>query len=179
MTQPRNIVVYLEFGPTFAAREGLRAAAAEATLLNEIGRPERFALVAAGTDRAPLDAATAAGLIAPADERIGEPVSVGQARAAGPETLHVLAHVDVVPFNLEAVNGWLEAQADAARAEGALQYEVWRQADRPNHFTVIQAWADQDAWARHVESAATRGFRAKLMTLKGALYDERLYRRVD
>ena len=94
--------------------------------------------------------------------------------------MYVLVHVDVVPFNLDAVGEWLRAQADAARsAPGGLRYDVWRQVGRPNHFTVIQVWSDPAAYAHHVESAATRAFRANVLTVKGALYDERLYRRVD
>ena len=44
---------------------------------------------------------------------------------------------------------------------------------------MIQAWADRDAYARHVEDAATRAFRDKVMSVKSALYDERLYHRLD
>jgi hypothetical protein len=44
---------------------------------------------------------------------------------------------------------------------------------------VIQAWADRDTYARHVEDAATRAFRDKVMSVKSALYDERLYHRLD
>jgi len=67
--------------------------------------------------------------------------------------------VDVLPFNLSAVGEWLKTQAEAARLEsGALRYDVWRQADRPNHFTVIQVWADRTAYTHHVESAATQAF---------------------
>jgi len=201
MTEPVGLVTYLDFGPSFAdaasdglqawaARVGSDAGASEATLLREVGRPERFALIETWADPARLEAhrtantalatGVAVGLCAPPDERIGEPFSLGTASPAGPPALYVLVHVDVVPFNLEAVGGWLRTEADAARAtSGALRYEVWRQVGRPNHFTVIEGWADLDAYARHVESEATRAFRANLTTVKGALYDARLYQRVD
>jgi len=60
-----------------------------------------------------------------------------------------------------------------------LRYDIWRQVGRPNHFTVVQAWSDHAAYASHIESASTRAFRDNLLTLKGALYDERQYRRLD
>jgi quinol monooxygenase YgiN len=201
MTEPVGLVTYLDFGPSFAgaASDGLRAwaarvraddAASEATLLREVGRPERFALIETWADQARLDAhrsanaslapAAAAGLCAPPDERIGEPFSLGAETQTRHPALYVLVHVDVVPFNLEAVGVWLKAEAEASRASpGALRYEVWRQAGRPNHFTVIEGWADADAYARHVESEPTRAFRANLTTVKGALYDARLYQSVD
>jgi quinol monooxygenase YgiN len=201
MTEPTSIVTYLDFGPSFAetATQGLRSwatlirsedEAEEATLLSEIGRPERFALVATWTERTRLEAhqasgarpepRTAEGLSAPPDARIGEAFSIGSARPASPDPLYVLVHVDVAPINLAAAADWLRAQAEFGQsARGASRFEVWRQADRPNHFTMIQVWSDQAAYAAHVESAATRAFRANLLSMRGALYDERLYRRVD
>jgi quinol monooxygenase YgiN len=200
MTESVGVVTYLDFGPSFAevAAKGLRAwaegagsqsGAGGAILLNEVNRSERFALVETWTDQDSLNAhqtsgarqelSTAPGLAAPPDERLGEPFRVGSARSVGPQALYVLVHVDVIPFNLGAVGDWLKAESDLARsASGALQYDIWRQVGRPNHFTVIQAWADGDAYARHVEAAPTRAFRANVMSVKGALYDERLYRRL-
>ena len=201
MTEPANVVTYLDFAPSAAeaATPGLKewaahshdqSGASEARLLREMRRPERFALVETWADpkalhvdqasgaRGPLS--TTAGLAAPPDERVGEPFSLGPAPLAEPGALHVLVHVDVIPFNLEVVGGWLTAQAEAARAaSGALGYDVWRQAGRPNHFTVIQVWADDETYARHVAAPGTHAFRANLLSVKGALYDERLYRRVD
>ena len=196
-----NLVTYLDFGPSFAraASQGLQAWAVvirsqdgvgEATLLSEINRRERFALVETWAEPAQLDArvasgarldpAIAAGLSASPDERIGEPFSIGPPRPSGPRSLHVLVHVDVVPFNLTAVGDWLKAEAEAARlAPGSLRYDIWRQLNRPNHFTVVQVWADQAAYARRVESSAARTFRDNLLTVKGALYDERRYQTLD
>lgn len=197
-----SLVTYFDFGPSFIteATQGLRAWAAsirreseviEMILLSEVNRPERFALMEIWTEMAQLSAHQASGarslssiaasLCAPPDERIGEPFTIGTAQSGGTEaSLFVLVHVDVLPFNLMAVGEWLKTQAQAARLEsGALRYDVWRQTDRPNHFTVIQIWADRNAYAHHVESAATQAFRANLRTVKGSLYDERLYQRVD
>ena len=196
-----NLVTYLDFGPSFAraAIPGLQAWAAfvrsqdgsgEATLLCEINRAERFALVETWADPAQLDArlasgprlepAVAAGLAASPDERIGEPFSIEASRPTAPGSLHVLVHVDVTPFNLAAVGDWLKAEAEAARlAPGSQRYDIWRQLDRPNHFTVVQVWADQAAYARRVESSAARTFRDNLLTVKGALYDERRYQTLD
>lgn len=191
-----------EAGP--ALRDWVRRLRAEegaldALLLREIGRPERFAVVETWRDEMALAAhqasgasignGAAAGLSAPPDERVGAAFNIAPVRAAGPETpagplpagaLYVLIHVDTAPFNLDPVNAWLISQAKAGRAEpGALRYEVWRQIDRLNHFTVIQVWANRRAYDHHIESPTTRAFRANLLIFKGALYDERLYQAVE
>ncbi len=198
MTDPAHLVTYLEFGPSFAAAaaQALPAWATsvrsetgvdEVMLLAEINRPERFALVETWSDltqlnarqasRAHPDLSAAQGQCAPADERIGEPFCIGTVGPGELGGLYALIHIDVVPFNLAAVGDWLTDQAEAARS-AALRYDVWRQVDRPNHFTVVQVWADHLAYAHHVEGAATHTFRSRLLSLKGALYDERLYRRM-
>jgi quinol monooxygenase YgiN len=67
--------------------------------------------------------------------------------------------------------------ADESRKEaGVVRFEVLQQTNRPNHFSVIEIWKDQDAYNRHITAAHTRNFREKLMPMSGALYDERLYK---
>ena len=189
-----NRVTYIDSNPLFATSvaEELRVLATriskspdvvEAKLLIEISRPERFALIETWTESTPTAAREAPAyldatgfLCSPPDERAGEAFSTGAALPSDPTALNVLVHIDVVPFNLALVGEWLRAEAEAARlAAGALSYEIWRQADRPNHFTAIQVWADHAAYAQHLASETTRAFRANLLTMKGALYDERLY----
>jgi quinol monooxygenase YgiN len=56
---------------------------------------------------------------------------------------------------------------------------VQQQGNRPNHFTVVEIWADQKAYDAHVMAGHTRQFRDKLGPMSGALYDERLYKALD
>ena len=46
---------------------------------------------------------------------------------------------------------------------------------RPNHFHLIEVWADRSAFTGHILADHTKQFRAKVTPLEGALYDERLY----
>jgi hypothetical protein len=59
---------------------------------------------------------------------------------------------------------------------GNLQFDVWRQTTRPNHFTVVESWANRGAFDVHEMQKETREFRMKLGPMSGALYDERLYK---
>ena len=58
---------------------------------------------------------------------------------------------------------------------GNLRFDVLQQESRPNHFTLIEAWRDRNAFELSVTAASTKEFRQKLTPLSGALYDERLY----
>jgi quinol monooxygenase YgiN len=64
---------------------------------------------------------------------------------------------------------------DTLKEPGNLRYDVFAQKNRPNHFTVVEGWADRKALADHAAAAHTRTFRQQLLPMQGALYDERLY----
>jgi quinol monooxygenase YgiN len=53
---------------------------------------------------------------------------------------------------------------------------VLQQANRGNHFSVLEAWTNRKALDGHAAAAHTRDFRAKLTPVAGALYDERIYK---
>ncbi len=59
---------------------------------------------------------------------------------------------------------------------GNLQFDVWQQVGRPNHFTVVESWNTRGAFDLHQMQKETREFRGKLAPMLGALYDERLYK---
>jgi quinol monooxygenase YgiN len=88
-----------------------------------------------------------------------------------------LTHVDVIPPQLESGTAKVKAFVEAGRAApGNLRFDDVVQANRKNHFTVIEAWksqADKNAW---VSGKTARTFREELQPIGGALYDERLYR---
>ena len=54
-----------------------------------------------------------------------------------------------------------------------------QQANRPNHFTVFEVWANRKALDTHATAAHTRVFREKVSPMAGALYDERFYKALD
>jgi quinol monooxygenase YgiN len=115
-------------------------------------------------------------LITAVDTRIHNALIGGADTARGQGTVFIVTHIDVPPPNKDACIALVEAQVAAGRKNpGCVRFEVFQQADRPNHFSVVQAWADRAAYDAHIVMPHTRDFRMKLTPLSGGLYDERIY----
>lgn len=196
---PVYVVTFLETGAPSAAKAALalrRLAAAsrkEASnagfvALRETRRPGRFAILETWRDKAALDAHEAAAkatadklsalLVAPPDRRPCVALDVA-APAAGAEpagAVTVLTHVDVIPPAKDQAIGLVkQLAADSRKESGALRFDVLQQGNRPNHLFLVETWRDRTARDAHVMAEGSRAFRAKLLPLQGALYDERLY----
>ena len=92
----------------------------------------------------------------------------------------MLTHVDVPPPFKDTTISLLQQLSEASRKEtGNQRFEVQQQGNRPNHFTVVESWADRRGYDAHVMAASTRQFRDKLGPMSGALYDERLYKPLE
>ncbi len=200
-SQPVTIVVYTEVAPAKAAEakklilayaDQARKAkgAAEITALQQISNPGHFALIEqwqsqadkqafASTDpvtkyRAALDPLRSAAY----DERIHNAQAVGPSKpVSSGDAIVVLTHVDVIPPQLEPGTAKVKAIVEQGRAApGNLRFDDVVQANRKNHFTVIETWksqADDNAW---ISSATARTFREELQPMAGALYDARVYK---
>ena len=158
--------------------------------LEEISRPNRFAIVEAWKDKAALDAHVSADHThafrdklktiqnAPYDERVNNLLYSGQdATENRPNAVYVVTHVDVVPPAKDDCMALLKnMSADTAKDSGNVGYLVLQQANRANHFTVFEKWRGLKAAEAHAMADHTRAFREKLVPIAGALYDERFYR---
>jgi quinol monooxygenase YgiN len=159
-------------------------------VLQEIGRPNRFAIIEAWRDPGALDAhAKAASTLdfrnnlmaietAPYDDRINNALATKKGKnAAEPGTIYVVSHVDVLPAGKDDCLAALKAMAiESADDSGNISYDSFEQVNRGNHFTVIEAWANESAFDAHAAAAHTRAFRKKIMPFIGAPYDDRLYK---
>ena len=198
---PIYIVTYFEVGPPAASQTvGLLRQFAAATrkadgntsfvALQEIGRPSRFAMVEVWRDKAALDghAAAVGGLrdklqplfTSPLDIRTNSGLAVAGppvgAEPGAESTVYVLTHVDVFPAGKDQTIEMLKQLAEASRKEGGnLRFDVLQQEGRANHLPLVEVWRDAAAQRSHAMAEHTRAFRAKLVPLQGALYDERLY----
>lgn len=198
------VATYIEVMPTAAAsgaallKQYRDASAKEdgnlrADALQETDRPNRFVIVEAWRDKAALDAhAQSAGTAkfreqltpiadAPYDERITNVLYATQGKGERrSDAIFVVTHVDVIPPGKDDCIAALKAMStDTANDSGNISYQVLQQANRANHFTVVEAWTDRNALDDHAQAAHTRAFRQKLSPIAGALYDERIYKALN
>lgn len=164
-----------------------------AEVVQRLDEPHQFVILAVWRDQAAFEAhgkgasstemreKIAAIRNAPTDERVHAGLAVGLIESkAGPGAIYVVTHVDVIPPRKDdGVAAVKQLAADSRKADGNLRFEVVQQANRPNHFTVVEIWKDAKAVEAHTMAAPTRQFRDKLATMTGALYDERKYKGVD
>lgn len=162
-------------------------------VLQEIARANRFVIVEQWKDQAALDAHQQSAATttfrdslkaienAPYDQRIDTPLYGTQGASNGSaDIIYVVTHIDVVPTGKDACLQGLQAMSsDTVKEPGNISYQALQQANRSNHFTVIEAWRNMKAAQAHAMAEHTRAFRAKLVPIAGALYDERFYKAVQ
>ena len=199
-SQPVTIVTYTEVAPAkmadarklilaYAAAARKADGAVQIDVGQRVSDPGHFGLVEqwkslaakqafAATDaatkfRAALDPLRSAAY----DERIHNALSVGPAKPTPAGSIMVLTHVDVIPTQVDPGTAKVKAFVEEGRsASGNLRFDDVVQANRKNHFTVIEAWkapADKSAW---ISGKSARTFREDLQPMGGALYDERVYK---
>ena len=197
---PVYVVTYFDVAPPAApqtaalARQFVEASRKEAgnmgfEVLEEIGRPNRLAILETWRDKQAYDAHDTAAtttafrdklqplLIGGTGIRVFGGLSIAAPTARpGPQTLHVLTHVDVFPAGKDQAAALVTALAEANRKmPGNLLFDVLQVDGHPNHFTLVQGWGSRKAFDDSLMAASTRDFRQKITPLEGALYDERLY----
>jgi quinol monooxygenase YgiN len=163
-----------------------------AYIAQEVSRANRFLILEIWKDQAAFDAhgkSTATTALAeefkaiqnaPLDVRVHNGMAVVDSPAAGTDALVVASHVDVPPPRKDELVAALTPLAEQSRkVAGNQRFEVWQQTNRPNHFTVVEAWRGQRAYDARGSAAPQRTFRDKLGPMLGALYDERLYRIIN
>jgi len=192
-------VTYVEVGPILAKvgaaalktyKDASRNTEGNVSLevLQRIDRPNQFVVLGAWADQKAFEThANGANLkalneklgtttAAPSDTRTHNALAVAPAKA-GKDPIYVVTHVDVIPPQKDnGVAALQQLAADSRSHQGNLQFDVWQQTNRPNHFSVVEAWANRGAFDVHEMQKPTREFRNKLATMTGALYDERLYK---
>ena len=196
-------VAYIEVAPSEVRRTiGILQTYREAALkapgigrietLQQIGRPNLFAIEETWRDAASLQAHLASSvakklrddlqsaLISTFDQRLLAAVTVQPARGSlSDQSIYVLTHADTVDRSGSVPAMLQELSAGARREGGNLLFDVTVQPNRTNHYTLIEAWSDQKAYESHVVAENTKKFRMAFAPTSGALYDERLYKRVN
>ncbi len=160
-------------------------------LVKGIHRPAWFVVVGAWKDQKAFEGHEAAAhskdmnekikahVAAPNDTRQHTALSFAAAQS-GKAGVCAVTHVDVIPPQRENGTAAVKQLAEDSRKHaGNIRFDVFVQTNRPNHFTVVECWKDRKAFDAHVGAKETKAFRDKLVSMTGALYDERLYKAVD
>ncbi|HEY7187034.1 MAG TPA: antibiotic biosynthesis monooxygenase [Vicinamibacterales bacterium] len=173
-------------------RDGSRAqdGFVRAEFFEQLGRPGHFAIVETWRDQKSFDARDGSAQkrltdalesirVSGYDQRPYKTLSVGTSSPpAGRQIVYVISHVDVTPNPQVPV--LLRQLAEASRQEaGNLRFDVLLHTMRSNHFTVIEAWRNQQALDAHVAAPHTKQYRDTLQPLTGSPLDERTFRIVD
>jgi len=157
-------------------------------VLEQIGKAGEFVVIETWRDQETADAHVAAASrkaffaalepirVTGYDERPYKTFTVAAPRADPAGSVLVLTHVDVAPPG--DATSMLKRLADESRAEpGCLRFDVLQHTVRANHFTVIEAWRNQQARDAHAAAVHTRQYRDTLQPIVGSPLDERLMKR--
>ena len=88
-----------------------------------------------------------------------------------------MSHVDVMPnFTAAGRDVLRQFVAESREDPGAIRVEVFEEAARPNHSTVVAVWKDRKSYDDHLAAEHTRARRATLQPMLGSPFDERLHR---
>jgi quinol monooxygenase YgiN len=195
------VITYIEVAPgsepkALAALKVLKTASAKDNgylsmiVLQRNGQPNHFALIEHWKDNKTREAhadqphvkaalqALQAIETAPYDERPHRELSTGQNNPGG--TIYAVTHIDFVPaFRQQGEEMLQDFAFEGRRTDGNARFDVFTQASRPNHMTLVAVWNNLEAWKRHTAALSTKEFRQQLLPKSGSLYDERLYRAVN
>ena len=95
------------------------------------------------------------------------------------DRIYVVTHVDTLPGNGPGASLLRQYVADSRKDKGSVRIELLDQISRPNHFSLVEVWENQQAYDAHVASAHTRLFREQIQPLLGSPFDERLHQIVE
>jgi quinol monooxygenase YgiN len=93
--------------------------------------------------------------------------------ATPPESPYAITYIEVEPARADASRRLLARYQEAPKDKGALEFAVFEQIGRPNHFAIVEQWPSAKAREDNAASAASREFRSALAPLLIAPYDER------
>ena len=105
--------------------------------------------------------------------RTAEAVAQTSPATAPPESPYAVTYIEVEPAQADASRRLLVRYQEALKDKGALEFAVFEQMGRPNHFAIVERWPGAKAREDSAAAAASREFRATLAPLLIAPYDER------
>ena len=93
------------------------------------------------------------------------------------QKLYVVTHVDILgpTAAAEAAKMLQQFTADSLKDAGAVRFEVLREPNRVNHFTIVEVWQNRQDFETHLAAPHSKTFREKIQPMLGSPFDERLH----
>lgn len=117
------------------------------------------------------------------DERPHSALQVGKVMVPHAEiknSIFAITHVDIVPtIKDQGIALVKDIATISPKDSGNIRFEALTQISRPNHMTIIEIWANEDANKNHASQKHKKDFRVTLTPMSGSLYDERFYKLID
>jgi len=166
----------------------------EFTVLQEVSRPNRFAIVEGWKDQPAFDAHEKAMSTtqfqqtlkairdSPPNQHVLRAFAPGPAQTEPSSgELYMVEHIDFLPMFANIAQPAVRRLAESsAKEDGVLRYDIYQEPAHSNHFSVVAAWTSTKAFDTYETAPHTREFRAAtVMPARGNLYDQRLYKVVD
>jgi len=164
-------------------------------VVQRIGQPDQFAILEAWQDISSLtrhqksEKVTAFKdklnvlLRSSYDERPHYALQVGKVMVPHAELknlIFAITHVDIVPtIKDQGIALVKDISTISPKDPGNIRFEALTQISRPNHMTIVEIWANEDAIKNHASQKHKKDFRVTLSPMSGSLYDERFYKLID
>ena len=104
------------------------------------------------------------------------PAQPGAAQQGAARQFYVVTYVDVFPnFAAETAKLLQQFAEDSRKDPGSVRFEVMRDIERANNFTIVEAWQTRQAYEAHQGLAHTKTFREKIQPGLVSPFDERMY----
>lgn len=101
-------------------------------------------------------------------------VKLGNGTLLPDKPYFIVSYIEAAPASAGKVAALLKQQTAASRKDaGNLRAETLQRIGQPNHFVLLEAWADGDARNAHAQAAHTVAFRKALQPHLYNPYDER------
>jgi quinol monooxygenase YgiN len=100
-----------------------------------------------------------------------------QAPPSTDTSAYAVAYVDVMPASkATAVNAFKQYRDASRKEDGFVRFELFEQAGRPGHLSVLETWANPKAMETHAAGASAKEWRMKLDPIRLTDYDQRPYK---
>ena len=94
--------------------------------------------------------------------------------------VYVVTYIDVFPnFAADTTKALQQFAEDSRKDAGSVRFEILRDVERTNHFTVVEVWQSRQAYEAHLGLAHTKTFRERIQPGLGSPFDERLYFNIE